>query len=529
MCYCKKNVVEYLRGSAEQYADRLALIMPDGRNITFGGLWQDICRTATVLRSAGMKPGERMIVMIPMSIELYTVMLAIIMCGGVAVFVDPWVPLKKIGAFAAFAEPAGFAGIGRSHLLRLLQPQLRYLRITLTTGRTFGKIPAELSLPAILQSPAAVTSATSDNIVWQPASEDAPALITFTSGSSGTPKGANRTHGFLSAQYAALHTEFSYTPDDIDMPMFPVFALRNLADGITSVIPDIDFKNVAATNGAAVLKQMRTHAVTTCTASPPFIESIAKAITAGAEPVPLHRILTGGAPVENSQLRCWREAFPDTAIELVYGSTEAEPVASISLEERLAATGRGFCCGKPVEQLQTKIIRIHKGRIVFNGWEALEQSPGEPGELIVAGAHVCRDYFRNPDAIADNKLIDNAGSLWHRMGDTGFFDIQQRFRLVGRVHSTITCKEKLLHAQLVEEQVAELLPSAAKVAAVEHDENLLIIIESAPMPDFKQMLHNAGIPADRIVFTNKPLPLDPRHNAKIDYGELTRRLTKGRL
>jgi acyl-CoA synthetase (AMP-forming)/AMP-acid ligase II len=516
------NVVSLLRETASRVPSRAALVMPDGRALSFGELWDRVCRVSAGLRHAGSKPGERMVVMIPMSVDLYTVMLAIIKIGAVAVFVDPWMSMRKIAEFAAFAEPAGFAGVGRSHVLRLLQPALRTLPISVTTGRRIGRFPARYRLADLLRMPP-------DPEVWSPDSHDAPALITFTSGSSGTPKGANRTHGFLGAQHAALAAEYRYADSDVDMPMFPVFALRNLADGIPSVIPDMDFRRADAVNGSRLLAQMARHGVRTCTASPSFVSRLADAAALARRNPGLRRILTGGAPVSNEMLKRWHGVFPNTEIVVVYGSTEAEPVASISLEERLAVEGEGYCAGRPVAAVNTRIIRIEKGPITFDTWEALAPQDGRIGELIVSGRHVCRDYFRNSGAVAENKLLDADGVCWHRMGDTGYMDAQGRFWLTGRVHSTILCKGAPLHAQLLEARVAACSPDAIRAAALEYDGRLVVVVQGQAVTNLLQRLRADGVPADEVLFTRKPLPLDPRHQAKIDYAALRRMVAGGRV
>jgi acyl-CoA synthetase (AMP-forming)/AMP-acid ligase II len=448
--------------------------------------------------------------MVPMSPELYISMLAVIRCGAAAVFVDPWIPMRQIAAFAAFAEPDGFIGIPKSHLLRLMNRRLAGIRITVSTGPVCLGLPAGASLNGIGRhnpgmEPAAVLPGT-------------PALITFTSGSSGVPKGANRTHGFLCAQYAALCSELDYRDADIDMPMFPVFALRNLAAGIPSVVPDMDFRNVAEVDAEKISAQIRAHSVSLVTASPPFIDRLA----ALPNPPALRKIFTGGAPVNAGQLERWHAAFPNTGIEILYGSTEAEPVAHLTSRERLAAeSSEGFCCGKPTNLLQTRIVQIRKGAIAPEELDALTLNPGETGELLVAGNHVCRDYFRNPAAIAENKIIEANGTCWHRMGDTGYFDSDGRFFLTGRVHSTIVRNGKILHAQLVEAAVQKQLPGALRVAALEQDGKLIVVIQGDPVEH--------GIDADRVIFTRKPLPLDPRHKSKIDYRKLRELLQKGAL
>ena len=228
--------------------------------------------------------------------------------------------------------------------------------------------------------------------------------------------------------------------------MFPVFALNNLARGITSVIPAMDFRHVAEVDAGVVTAQMRQWRVTTCTASPPVVDRLA------SHRPRLRRLLTGGAPITDEQLKHWQEAWPDTDIEVVYGSTEAEPVAHISAAERLSvgngfrATAPGYCMGQPVTP--ARVITLARGPV---RWNAAELPAGTIGELVVTGAHVCRDYFRNPQAVAENKILAPDGARWHRMGDTGYFDEQGRFWMTGRLHSTIWRAGEPVQAQLVEQ------------------------------------------------------------------------------
>jgi acyl-CoA synthetase (AMP-forming)/AMP-acid ligase II len=206
-------------------------------------------------------------------------------------------------------------------------------------------------------------------------------------------------------------------------------------------------------------------------------------------------------------------------IDIIYGSTEAEPVAHLSSHERLASEGEeGFCCGKPTALLKTRIIEIRKGKVTPKEFDALTLPQGKTGELLVSGRHVCRDYFNNPEAVQENKIIEPNGTCWHRMGDTGYFDADGRFFLTGRVHSTIVRNGEVLHAQLVEAEVQKQFPEAKRVAALEQDGKLVIVIQGEPIEH--------SINADQIIFTNKPLPVDPRHNSKIDYSKLRNLIEK---
>ena len=545
------NVVARLKSVAARCGDRPALVIDSAeqgrRSITFGELWDAVDRVSVGLRQRGLQPGQRAIVMVPMSIDLYIVLLAVLKVGAAAVFVDPWIGLRQVAAFAVFAEPSAFIGIGKSHWLRQLERRLRAIKLSVTTGRRFLAVPARHTLAELLTE-------RGDGLV-EPVRADDSGLITFTSGSSGVPKGANRTHGFLIAQHEALKGEFPYDAADVDMPMFPVFALNNLATGITSIVPDIDFRRVADCNGARLLEQINRDQVTTCTASPPFFDRLAAACSeVNAKTFRPRRLLTGGAPVSDDQLRLWRETWPDARIEVVYGSTEAEPVAHIEADERLqrtqqAGVAAGYLLGRPADCIAWRVVRITKGpiRLDSDGWQSWLVPAGMPGELVVTGAHVGKDYFRNEAATTENKIIDAAGAVWHRMGDTVYADDSGMLWIVGRVHSTIVRNGEFIHPQQLERIARGNETTILHLATVgipdqKMGEAVAVVvqlpaIDAANSPDDLQALTERirlrlaerNLPLDRLLLTRQALPVDPRHNSKIDYTSLRAQLLAGKL
>jgi acyl-CoA synthetase (AMP-forming)/AMP-acid ligase II len=480
--------------------------------------------------------GERVILMIPMSIDLYVALLAVLKSGAIAVFVDPWVGRRQIAAFASFAKATAWIGVPKSHLLRLSDSSLRKIPLTATTGRRWFGLGGRFTMDDLQQQPG-------NQHVAKVAADDT-AMITFTSGSSGLPKGVNRTHGFLSAQHAALQHEFSQSDDDVDMPMFPVFALNNLARGIPSIIPTMDFRHVDQVDGRIIANQMRRNEATTCTASPPFLDRLAEYQQGNpSQGKSLRRILTGGAPVTDRQLEAWRETWPATELIVVYGSTEAEPVGHIDAGERLAlhpAAGRkaaGYCIGKTSQLVRLRVVRIHNGPISLDegGWEAWELSPGQVGELVVSGKHVAQSYFQNPTATAENKLIDADGTVWHRMGDTGYVDTERFIWLVGRVHSTIYRDGRAVHPQLVEQAGAAASAAIVRIAAVglpdsSLGERVVVIVETTAgeeiLAQVRDSIEEAELPVDEVRIAAIALPLDPRHRSKIDYPALHEHLLK---
>jgi long-subunit acyl-CoA synthetase (AMP-forming) len=315
------------------------------------------------------------------------------------------------------------------------------------------------------------------------AAADDKALITYTTGSSGRPKGVNRTHRILVAQHERLAEEFPAREGDVDYCAFPVFALNNLALGVTTSLDD-----------PAI--------ATTATASPPFFDE--------ASGHPFRRILTGGAPVTDLQLQTWMKKWPEAEIVLAYGSSEAEPVAHITAEERLRIGGRGYIAGKIVAGVKTR----------------LEMIDDRVGELLVSGDHVCRNYDNDPRATQQNKVLDRDGTSWHRMGDTGWFDEEGRFRIAGRVYSTIWRYGVPVHAQLVEQAALGNDSRIRRVAAVAVGARVAVVVESDDDvgDDVRARLAAAGEPCDIVLVTREPLPVDPRHGSKIDYDKLRARL-----
>ncbi len=512
---------------------REAIIVDRGRDIesiSFETLSHRAAAVAKRLAEHGVQSGDRVVVMVPVSIALYETMLAVLSLGAVAVFVSPWIGPSHLDRAIAHVDPKAYVGSFAAQLLRLRIPTLRRVPLAFTTGRRFWMLPAPRSIR--------ITGSSGDSLERTPISSEDPALISFTSGSSGVPKGANRTHAILKGQHEALSAAFPQRDDDVDATMFPVTVLNNLAAGVTSVVPRILFRGRSRFDVERTLQVLRSHGVTTCALPPPALDEIAARMRQHPDERPtLRRIVCGGAPVFNAQIPGWVEAFPDTEIVIAYGSTEAEPVAHVEARERLRAESDvrpgspGICVGMATAGVRIRVIRIEPGPVELGGRDVsdLEVAPGAVGEIIVAGPHVCRGYFRNPDAERSTKIVDHAGEVWHRMGDTGYLDGSGRVWLVGRVHSTIRRAGADVHPQLLEAAARDAGPAVRRAGAVglpdpDLGERVVLVLETDAGDEIvhtvRCRLDDAGFQVDEILRTASPLPLDPRHRAKIDYDAL---------
>jgi len=420
------NLAARLAERAAAHPDRPALVAGRGlrrRAIRFAELDARVARAAARLRERGVRPGERVLIFVPMSIELYVALLAVLRLGAVAVFVDAWADRRRLDAAVAAARPAAFLGTARAQLLRLVSPAVRAIATHVWVRRDFGAGGAWDARAAVAEVDPA-----------------AHALVTFTTGSTGRPKAAARSHAFLWAQHRALARHLGLREADVDMPTLPVFALHDLATGCTCVLPELDPRRPGDVDACGVLAQMEAEGVTTCSASPSFFDALIARCGARREALPLRALFTGGAPVLPALARRLA-TLPGTAAHVVYGSTEAEPIASIPAAEMVAeldAGGPGLCAGRPVEEVALRIVRAHDGPLELDerGWAAWDAGPGETGEIVVSGEHVLGGYLDAPEADRENKVRDGARA-WHRTGDAGRLDAAGRLWLMGRVSQRI--------------------------------------------------------------------------------------------
>ncbi|MCX6865135.1 MAG: AMP-binding protein, partial [Verrucomicrobia bacterium] len=367
--------------------------------------------------------------------------------------------------------------------------------------------------------------------------DDEPALVTFTSGSTGAPKAAVRTHGFLLAQHRALSHALDFEDGEVDLVTLPVFVLANLASGLTSVLAATDLAQPGAPAAAAIRAQCDRHGVTRCTASPAFFAGLLHA--PGGMPH-VGKIFTGGAPVYPDLLRRLRAAVPDAAIHAVYGSTEAEPIAHFPAAEASAETasitrrGGGLCAGRPVPGIHLKIIADRWGEPLGplrGGTFANLAVPNmQAGEIVVTGEHVLHGYL---DGLGDSETkIHVDDRVWHRTGDAGWLDDAGRLWLLGR------CAEKLppftaaaglptaamSYPFAVECAMREAFPQI-RMAAIAWQGRRLLVVGTPGHPQetaaIRTKAEEFGIAQIRHL---DHLPLDRRHQAKIDYPALRRAL-----
>jgi len=474
------NVLEQLRDS-----NAAAMISPQGERVTYTELREQIGGLAGGLLEAGIKPGDRVVLLIPMSVPLYVHLLALFHIGATATLVDPASDVQQL---LTLHPPDAFIGVPKAHLLRLNTPALRGLKFYGSTGF----IPLTHRRTDRLKGSCPPINA-----------EPGPALLTFTSGTTGVPKAIARSHDFLLGQHHVLHDHMPFSEGDVDLPTLPVFLLHSLAGGATCVIADANLKQVGNIDPGPVVRQLKRDAITSSSGSPAFFRIIADHLKETPEPLPdLREVYMGGARVPASLVDDLAELLPHIDIHVVYGSTEAEPIAVLDAKKHraqlLATSAKGALVGQPVEHIQIRI-------------------DGAPyGEIQVAGPHVNPGYVNNPEADAACKIHED-GAIWHRTGDVGHIDENGDLWLVGRVGESVAGRWPL-----AVEGAAESFPFVVRSGLVEIDGQPVLAVELRDPPDdwHSQIEEATGTPARAV----QNIPVDPRHNAKVDRMILRERL-----
>lgn len=522
------NIFNKFQTAAEKNPEKPAIIEPISsdfrqkyRSVSFAEMNNDIIQTAQYFREKGIKKSSRLIVFVPMSYDLYKDVLALFYCGAVACFVDAWSNRKRLELAIKKTSPIGFIGSPKSHLLRFFSKSIRQLPLHLV----------EKGLKHDFYNYSEANFSFTNDFDHYPAKcqIDDEALVTFTTGSTGEPKAASRTHGFLLQQHKVLSYHFNLRPDDIDMPTLPVFVLNNLALGITTVLPKFNLAKPHRINAGRLIKQMNGLKVTTTVGAPAFFRTLATYILKERIVLPLRKLFIGGAPVYPNLAQLMTDAFPKVDMTVLYGSTEAEPISSLPLFQLLdTKPENGLPVGKPISEIKLKLIKIKNTPIELKRDETIDDicvEKGEIGEVIVSGKHVLKDYIDSPEMFKINKIVEN-NVVWHRTGDAARFDNEHNVFLFGRVSLRFKEGNSWRYPLPVEMKLLQIEGISVGTLVKRHSKIIIFIETISEINQYQKEIIKEKIIAvlqnlhiDNIIFLKK-MPRDARHNSRINYDKL---------
>lgn len=539
------NVATRLTTSANQNPSGIAVVMPGGRDaqgkakyktITFAELDRDSSEIAAGLLASGMRPGMRVVLMVPPSIEFITLVFAMFKAGLISVLIDPGMGRWNLIQCLQESRPEGFIGIPLAHAVRtVFSRRFPLLKHLVTVGRRWfwgGQTLEEVRRKSSATFEPVLTKATD------------PAAIIFTTGSTGPPKGVLYRHGNFDRQATEIRDFYGIEPGGIDLSGFPLFALFNAAMGMTTLIPEMDATKPASVDPRKIIEAVRDWDVNQAFGSPALWNRVGRYCETHGEKLPtLRRVLSAGAPVPVHVLKRLKEVIhPEGDIHTPYGATEALPVASIAASEVLretgamSAEGKGTCVGRKFPGIEWKVIAISDGPI-HSMDEATIVADGQVGELIVRGPVVTSEYVTRTDCNPLHKVSDGS-SFWHRMGDVGYLADaphhpgEKRFWFCGRKSHRVLAMGKTLFTipcEAIFNQHAKVYRSALVGIGQRGAQRPVIIAEpwpehwprtSSARQQLISELHALGQRYDHTcdiadVLLLRAMPVDIRHNAKI--------------
>lgn len=499
------NVADLMTAMAERHPDRAAILSDaTGERVTFAELERRSSAIAKGLAAMGIEPGERVLMMVRPGVEIIAITYALFKHGALPVMIDPGMGRGMFLACVADLKPSAMIGIPLAHVARLLVPSsFGSVKRFVTVGTRWFWGGETLTRLAATPGPYHRVEVT----------EDTPAAVLFTSGSTGPAKGVEYTHGMFAAQIRSLRDTYGFAEGEVDVAAFPLFSLFDAALGMTSVIPDMDPAKPASAKPEAIARAIREHKATTVFGSPVIWRNAAPWFVAHNETFPgVKRIMIAGASVPPALIAQLLQALPDGDVGTPYGATEALPVACVWGRDIVARhaqrtrEGAGTCVGRPAAHIDVKIIRIDDGPLPT--WEpALELPQGEIGEICVKGAVVTRAYADRAEATLNAKMVDTDG-VYHRMGDLGYFDAEGNLWFCGRKAERVGS----LYTDCVEGRFNGT-DGIARCALVGPKGVPTLVIEGAENLAAKQHVLDTSV-VSRVLFHPK-FPVDARHNSKI--------------
>jgi acyl-CoA synthetase (AMP-forming)/AMP-acid ligase II/pimeloyl-ACP methyl ester carboxylesterase len=490
--------------------------------VTFATLAARINAYENGLAAFGLRAAERVIMLVTPGVDFLALSYAVMGRGAVPVFIDPGMGVDAVVACMREAEPSGFIGVPKAHLLRLKAAELfRTLRFRVVAGRfpVFGATPARDLVRAAAGQPAPV-----------PRQADDPALVAFTSGATGRPKGVVFTNRMLAEQLAVFRGQFGFRRGDQDLPLLPVFSLFTAALGVGSIFPPLDPSRPLALDPGQVVRVMRDLGNQTSFGSPTLWSKLAEYCRRTGTSLPhLRRVFMAGAPVSQATIDLVTAACPGAESFTPYGATEALPVtvaAAADLRQDppvLALSGEeGTPVGRAVAGVSLRVVESVPGSPVAALVDVAERVIGE---IVVSGVTVSREYLARPEATAASK-VEDGGRVWHRMGDMGYLDGSGQLYFCGRRAHMVATPERVFHSVPVE-NVFNRHPQVSRTALVDVGGQPALVVEPRSRTlgtDARRRLAGelraiggrdpVTAPIRRFYF-HPSFPVDARHNAKI--------------
>jgi long-chain acyl-CoA synthetase len=426
------NLISVLDRAAAERPSHPAVRMDD-LVLSYSELREAAGRVTSLLSSLGVAPGDRVGIMLPNVPAFPMAFYGTLAAGAVVVPMNPLLKSREVtfylddsGAkvlfawYAAAGEAAKGAAAAGAQLVTVDEPDMNSLLASLFALHT-----------------------------WADRADDDDAVILYTSGTTGQPKGAELTHANLTrnAEITA-ETLLNATPGDVVMGCLPLFHVFGLTCGLNAtVVGGATLTLLPRFDGAKALHIIARDQVTIFEGVPTMYAAMLHSpAAADADTSSLRTCISGGAAMPVEILHAFEKTFGCIILE-GYGLSETSPVASFNHPDAERKPGS---IGTPVTGVEMRVVDA-------NGADV---PPGEVGEIAIRGHNVMKGYWNKPEATAE-AIPDG----WFRTGDLARVDEDGYFFIVDRKKEMIIRGGYNVYPREIEEVLYEH-PAVAEAAVV---------------------------------------------------------------
>ena len=458
----------------------------DGTSVSVTLTWtelnQQVNATATRLHALGVRPGDRVNLMVPPGARLTTLIYACMKLGAVIVVADTGLGLPGLTRALKGANPGFLVGIpaALSAARTLLWPGVRISVDPLgpVQEKLLGVAGSVFTAPAADGTPGAPVP-TPTVVEFPSPVPDADAAVLYTSGSTGPAKGVVYTQRQLAGMRDAIANTYGFAPGSGLVAGFAPFALLGPALGATSVTPTMDVTRPKTLTASALASAAAAIDASVVFASPAaLVNVVATADELNAEQraalAKVQTVLSAGAPIPVPLLEALSALVPNASLHTPYGMTEGLPVTDVSFEmiRQAIAEGTPNAAGEVLDPFARDGVcvgfavygaAVAIAPLMQDGSVAVEltHEPGVTGEILVSAPHVKDRY--DTLWVTEEQSISTPG--WHHTGDVGHLDASGRLWVEGRLAHVLLTSQGVL-TPVAAEQSAESLPEVRRAALV---------------------------------------------------------------
>ena len=283
-----------------------------------------------------------------------------------------------------------------------------------------------------------------------PTEADDTAVLLYTSGTTGKPKGAELTHFQLFMNCTVAGGLFDYQDSDVGiavLPLFHVFGLSSVLNtsvrygGTVVLVPRFEME--------AVLEAMEKHSVTIFSGVPTMYFALLAADTSSRDLSALRVGVSGGAAIPGEVIRSFEEKFPGVVVLEGYGLSETASTTTFNVN---AEQRKVLSIGRPIWGVQCQIVDEDD--------KPLPAGEAHVGEIVIRGHNVMKGYYKNPEATAEAMR-----GGWFHTGDLGYVDDDDFYFIVDRKKDLVIRGGYNVYPREIEE-VLYAHPAVAEAAVI---------------------------------------------------------------